>query len=88
MNPKPNAQERNQKVLDVLNAATEPLSPSDIGNKINEPWCMDVYMGRNYPKTAAISPVCKRVGAVRADVEKFGFGKWWAPGRDPLTGKA
>lgn len=84
--PKPNAQERNQKVLDVLNSlTTEPLGPSDIAAKINEPWCM--YRGTECPMSSAISPVCKRIGAVVADREKFGFGKWFAPGRSPLTGK-
>ena len=29
----------------------------------------------------------KRLGDVVADRSKFGFGKWFAPGRSPLTGK-
>ena len=55
------------------NAATEPLSPLEIATRVNQPWCMD---GPTYPITASISPVCKRIGAVKSET----FGKWLKPG--------
>lgn len=50
------AQERNAAVLAVLKAATEPLGPTEIARRINQPWC---------PQSPAIMPVLRRIGAVR-----------------------
>jgi hypothetical protein len=57
----PGPEERNAKVRAVLLAATEPLGPSEIGARIGEPWsCWDKWSG----KSAAITPICRRIGAV------------------------
>ena len=53
--------DRNAKVLAALKKFKGPVSPTQIADEINEPWCMD---GR-YPKTAVISVICKRIGAVQ-----------------------
>ena len=66
------AADRNAQVLAVLNTATEPLSPSQIAQAVNQPWCMEGH----FPSTAAISTVCKRIGAVKA----LKFGHWLKPG--------
>ena len=66
--------DRNAQVLAVLNTATEPLSPSQIAQAVNQPWCMGD--GGHYPNTASISTVCKRIGAVKA----LKFGHWLKPG--------
>jgi hypothetical protein len=58
--PKPTAAERNAKVRAVLEKATEPMTPTDIAAKINEPWCCPYG-----PTSAPISPVCQRIGAVQ-----------------------
>jgi hypothetical protein len=68
--------ERNAAVLAVLKASDIPLSPSEIASKIRQPWCFDEP---RFPKTAPISRVCKRIGAVQAAPEDYGFGKWFAP---------
>lgn len=62
---KPTAAERNEKVRKVLATSLRPMTPSEIAIQIREPWCYD-----GWPSTAAISPVCKRIGATS---EK---GKW------------
>ena len=64
--------DRNAQVLAVLNTATEPLSPSQIAQAVNQPWCMEGC----YANTALISTVCKRIGAVKA----LKFGHWLKPG--------
>lgn len=58
---------RNAAVLRVLNEATGPLTPTQIASKIGEPWCRD--------GSAPISPVLKRIGAVKAEK----FGQWLKP---------
>ncbi|MDB5937493.1 MAG: hypothetical protein JWQ01_4837 [Massilia sp.] len=73
------AEDRNAKVRAVLLAATEPLGPSRIGELINEKWsCYRVSsaisrqgaaIGRE-GKSAAITPICRRIGAVGVK------GKW------------
>ena len=67
------AEHRNAAVKRVLLAAEVPLTPSEIGKLIYEDWC--VYPGVLWrdPITAAISPVCKRVGAVLVS-----RGRWMA----------
>jgi hypothetical protein len=62
----PTAEERNEKVRKVLLAAPGPMGPTEIGRRIGESWCS--Y--GNYGLSAAITPVCRRIGAVG---EK---GKW------------
>jgi hypothetical protein len=54
------AEERNEKVRAVLKAAIAPMTPSQIAEQIKEDWCWSRW-GSN---TAAISPICKRIGAV------------------------
>lgn len=58
------AEHRNAAVRRVLLATDRALTPSQIGKAVNEDWC--VYGARTWrePITAAISPVCKRIGAV------------------------
>ena len=58
---KPNAEQRNEKVRAVLRNALQPMAPSAIAAAIGEPWCCCGIYGIS----AAISPVCKRIGAVR-----------------------
>jgi hypothetical protein len=62
----PSAEECNEKVRKVLLAALGPMGPTEIGRQIGESWCC--YC--NYGISAAITPVCRRIGAVG---EK---GKW------------
>jgi hypothetical protein len=62
----PTAEERNEKVRKVLLAAPGPMGPTEIGRRIGESWCC--Y--GNYGISAAITPVCRRIGATG---EK---GKW------------
>jgi hypothetical protein len=66
------ADERNAKVRAVLLAATEPLGPSRIGELVNEKWsCFNTgpTTGK-YGLSAAITPICRRIGAVGVK------GKW------------
>lgn len=60
-------EEKNQKVLDVLNAQTEPIGPTEIGRLIGERWCC---LG-NYGMSAPITPVLRRIGAVRVGNGKY-----------------
>ena len=69
------ASEKDEKVRAVLNAATKPMSPSEIGMRIAEPWCTGAFTKRfSYPSAAAISPSLKRIGA-----EKVRRGQWQKP---------
>lgn len=61
--------ERNEKVLKILLAEFQPIGPTEIARLINEKWCCD-----GYPSSAAISPILKRIGAV-----KVGNGKYIRP---------
>jgi hypothetical protein len=71
MTPQFDADHRNAAVTRVLRAAGKPLTPSEIALAIREPWC--VYDDGPHTKTAAVSPVCKRIGAINE-----GRGKWAA----------
>ena len=64
------ASHRNAAVKRVLRAAGKALTPSEIAREIREPLCL--YDGY-YTNTAAVSPVCKRIGAINE-----GRGKWAA----------
>ena len=56
----PTAEERNAKVRKVLLAAPGPMGPSEIGRRIGESW----FACGNFGISAAITPVCRRIGAV------------------------
>lgn len=68
---RPGAQERNEKVRAVLRAALKPIGPTEIARSIGEPWCGSL----GYPSSAAITPILKRIGAVRV----VAAGKWALP---------
>lgn len=53
--------ERDAAVLAVLKRATEPLGPSEVGRRIGQPWCCYGAYGTSAP----VTPVLRRVGAVR-----------------------
>lgn len=58
--------DRDNKVRAVLEAAKEPLGPTEIARRIGEEWCSPG--GKNeYPLSSAIVPVLRRIGAVKAD---------------------
>ncbi len=63
-------QHRNAAVLRVLRAADGPMAPTDIARAIDEPWCCPFG-----PTSAPISPVLKRIGAVKGPK----FGTWLPP---------
>lgn len=52
--------DRNNKVLKVLQEAGQPLGPTEIARRISEDWCM--FQGS--PQSAVILPVLKKIGAV------------------------
>ena len=58
------SEERNAAVLAVLNATMAPLGPTEIARRINADWC---HYGtpRIYPQSSVITPVLRRIGAVR-----------------------
>jgi hypothetical protein len=62
------AKERNEEVLAVLKWATEPLGPTEIGRRIGKPWCS---WGGNAGLSAPITPVLRRIGAVRVQGGKY-----------------
>ncbi|KQR62627.1 hypothetical protein [Acidovorax sp. Leaf160] len=49
-------EERNQQVLAVLNAASEPIGPTEIAYRVRRDWAYN---------SAPIVPVLRRIGAVR-----------------------
>ena len=71
--------DKDAAVLRVLRTATEPLGPTRIGEMVNAPWsCGEVNgygcrLGR-FGFSAAIVPICRRIGAVR-----HAGGKYTAP---------
>lgn len=70
-----NALERNKKVLAVLYAAKWPIGPTDIAREIREGWCCyDILRWHATACSAPITPILKRIGAVRHK-----GGKWSAP---------
>jgi len=56
---KNSAEERNEKVLEVLRKAFAPLGPTEIARRIEEPWCNPPGKG---PNSAIISQICARLG--------------------------
>ena len=60
--------DRDEKVRAVLEAATEPLGPTEISRRINAPWCCC--------GSSAIVPVLRRIGAVKVAGR---FGKYRMP---------
>ena len=64
------AEERNSAVLAVLNAATGPIGPTDIARQIDAEWCC-YGTPRNYPQSSVITPVLRRIGAVRHKGGKY-----------------
>lgn len=57
------ATERNEQVLAVLRAATEPPGPTEIGRRIGQRW--STYERLHWGNSAAVTPVLRRIGAVR-----------------------
>lgn len=64
------AAERNEQVLAVLRAATEPLGPSEIGRRVGKPWSLYDHSGQ-FGSSAAVTPVLRRIGAVRHKGGKY-----------------
>ena len=59
------AESRNDLVRAVLLAATEPLGPTEIARRVDQPWC--VIKGDGFPpfaQSAPITPILRRIGAV------------------------
>lgn len=52
--------ERNAKVLAVLAKSDKPIGPTEITQRIAEPWCK----GGGYYQSSAIVPILRRIGAV------------------------
>ena len=71
----PFTEARNEQVRAVMAAAAKPLGQTEIASRVNQPWC---WQG-NHPVCASIRPVLKRIGAVQADRQQFGFGKYLLP---------
>jgi hypothetical protein len=63
------AAERNAAVLAELQKAPNGLTPTEIAVRINQPWCCPFGAC-----SAPVSPVLKRIGAV-----KLRRGVWGAP---------
>ncbi len=57
--------DRDRKVRAVLEAAEGPLGPTEIARRIDESWCGGPSSG--YPRSSAIVPVLRRIGAVKAE---------------------
>jgi len=70
---KPTAAERNEKVRQVLQAASEPLGPGEIAARIGEEWCSWNGAGRG----SAVVPALTQIGARRSK------GKWSMPASEP-----
>ena len=63
---KPTAAERNEKVRSVLLAASAPLGPNEVAERIGEDWCRWNGQGLG----SAVTPALRQIGA------KVGKGKW------------
>ena len=59
-------QARKERVREVLRAASEPLGPTQIAERIGEAWCM--WNGTGFG--SAVTPVLRRIGAKKSS------GKW------------
>ena len=55
------AEYRNQRVREVLLASGKVLGPTEIARRINEDWCKQYGV----LASSAITPILKRIGAVR-----------------------
>lgn len=71
MEEKLSAEEKNEKVRAVLAAANEPLGPTEIGRRIGESWCCS----GGYGASAPITPICRRIGAIRSGNGKYALPK-------------
>ena len=62
--------ERDAQVTAVLEAATEPLGPTEIGLRVNKPW--SIFIGTpSQGRSAAVLPVLRRIGAARHSGGKY-----------------
>ena len=55
------AEYRNQRVREVLLASGKVLGPTEIARRIDEDWCKQY----GEPASSAITPILKRIGAMR-----------------------
>lgn len=62
---------RDEKVLAVLLAAVEPIGPTEIARRINEPWCGEP----GYYLSSAIMPILRRIRAERHKGGKYSIKK-------------
>jgi hypothetical protein len=70
------AQEKNEIVRHALLAEAgewNPISPTELARKINQPWC--VIDG--FASSAAVCPILKRIGAQKAG--RGSHVKYWMP---------
>ena len=56
--------DRDNKVRAVLDAASEPLGPTEIARRIGDEWCMPGGAEYGIPMSSVIVPVLRRIGAV------------------------
>jgi hypothetical protein len=68
MKSKKSTAERDEEVLFVLKRAEEPLGPTEIARRINQPWCVN-----GYPLSSAITPVLRRIGATPTGKGKYTY---------------
>lgn len=55
--------DRDNKVRAILEAASEPLGPTEIASRIGDEWCMPGGAEYGIPMSNAIVPVLRRIGA-------------------------
>lgn len=67
------AEQRNDQVHAVLQAASEALGPTEIARRIDQLWCINVTSRTKYPQSSAVVPVLRRIGALTLK------GKYWMP---------
>ena len=69
------AEQRNDQVRAILQAASEALGPTEIARRINQDWC--IIRGNNgradFAQSAPVVPVLRRIGALTLK------GKYWMP---------
>ena len=57
--------EKNEEVLAVLLAANEPLGPTEIGRRVGKSLSCYGEYGGGYGNSAAVTPVLRRINAIR-----------------------
>ena len=67
------AEQRNDQVRAILQAASKALGPTEIARRIDAEWCSLPYRGRRSPQSAPVVPVLRRIGALTLK------GKYWMP---------